>query len=224
MNTTKDEQQTSETNHIERTVLPLFSMPFYKSELGEPTKQALDFCHNTEYVRYKADNGWVSRNKYVLESKELVETKAMIMREFNIFMHNILSFEDKYQFYITNSWIQKISTGDYTHQHAHENSLVSGVYYLEVFEDSGDFTVEKSFDTMNILPTFITFNFREPNPLNSLSWTIRPRNGTFVLFPSHMSHNAGVNRNPKERYCIAFNSYVRGVFGTTDGVSDLVLR
>ena len=224
MNTTKDDQQNCEANRIERVVLPLFSMPFYKSELGEPTKQALDFCHNTEYVRYKADNGWVSRNKYVLESKELVETKAMIMREFNIFMHNILSFEDKYQFYITNSWIQKISTGDYTHQHAHENSLVSGVYYLEVFEDSGDFTVEKSFDTMNILPTFITFNFREPNPLNSLSWTIRPRNGTFVLFPSHMSHNAGVNRNPKERYCIAFNSYVRGVFGTTNGVSDLVLR
>ena len=224
MNTTKDEQQNNETNQIERAVVPLFSMPFYRSELGEPTKQALDFCHNTEYVRYKADNGWVSKNKYVLESKELVETKAMIMREFNIFMHNILSFDDKYQFYITNSWIQKISTGDYTHQHAHENSLVSGVYYLEVFEDSGDFTVEKSFDTMNILPTFVTFLFKESNPLNSLSWTIRPQNGTFVLFPSHMAHNAGVNRNAKERYCIAFNSYVRGVFGETDGVSDLVLR
>jgi hypothetical protein len=192
MNTTKDDQQNCEANRIERVVLPLFSMPFYKSELGEPTKQALDFCHNTEYVRYKADNGWVSRNKYVLEAKELVETKAMIMRELNVFMHEILSFEDEYSFYITNSWIQKISMGDYTHPHAHENSLISGVYYLEVFEDSGDFTVEKSYDTMNILPTFVTFNFKKSNPLNSHSWTIRPKNGTFVLFPSHMSHNAGV--------------------------------
>ena len=224
MNTTKAEKPNHEKNQIERSVTPLFSMPFYKSELGEPTQEALEFCRNAEYIRYQADNGWVSKNRYILESKELAETKSMILNEFNIFMHNILAFGDEYNFFITNSWIQKISTGDYTHSHAHENSLISGVYYLEVFEDSGDFSVEKMFSTMNILPTFVTFNFKQQTPLNSSSWTIRPNNGTFVLFPSHLSHNAGANRNPKDRYCIAFNSYVRGIFGATGGVSDLVLR
>jgi len=213
----------AETNDT-RQVLPLFSNPVYVAELGEPSQRATEFCKTAEYVRYAADNGWVSKNKYVLEAEPLAETRAVILREINTFLHEVLALEKDKTFYITNSWIQKISIGDWTHAHAHENSLLSGVYYVNVYEDSGDFYLEKTFDKMNLFPSLLTFGFTSKNLLNCQNWAIRPKNGTLVLFPSQVSHFAEANKNKNDRYCIAFNTYVRGVFGNPGGVSDLVLR
>jgi len=216
-------QKEQEQNNT-RQILPLFACPVYLAELGEPAQKTLDFCKNSEYERYDADNGWVSKSKYVLEAEPLSEARAVILRELNTFLYEILALEKDKTFYIANSWIQKISTGDWTHAHAHGNSIISGVYYTTVYEDSGDFYFEKSFDKWNLFPTFLTFQFASKNLLNCSNWGIRPKNGTLVLFPSHTSHYAEINKNKNDRYCIAFNTYVRGVFGDRGGVSDLVIR
>lgn len=225
MKLTKPSSSTANTNDaIKRSVYPLFSMPVYHAELGQPSNEVLNFCKKIKYHRYKADNGWVSENKYVLESRELKKLKKLLLFELNGFLHRTLELSDDYTFYINNSWVQKISRGDWTHQHAHENSLISGVYYVQVFEDSGDFTMEKSFDTFNLMPTFISFQFKNFNIFNSNAWTIKPNNGTLLIMGSHMSHSAGVNNNINDRYCIPFNVYVKGKFGVKGGVSDLVLK
>lgn len=209
---------------ISRTVTPLFSMPVYHAELGQPDPSVLDFCKSIDYVRYKADNGWVSVNKYVLDAPQLSGLKNLMLREMSIFLHQIISLSDEYEFYINNSWVQKISKGDWTHPHAHENSLISGVYYVNVYEDSGDFLMEKPVTNLNLIPSFLTFNFKEFNVLNSSSWKVKPKNGTLLIMGSHLVHSAGTNSNKKDRFCIPFNAYVRGKFGKDGVFSDLILN
>ena len=51
------------------------------------------------------------------------------------------------------------------------------------------------------------------NVYNSSSWTITPKNGTMVMFPSSVMHYVQPNEIIDERVSVAFNVIVRGEFG-----------
>lgn len=208
----------------QRHVLPLFSTPIYLAHLGEPPESLKESCRKLDYHRYGVDNGWVSQSKYALDLPQFVEVKQMLKRELDGFLHEVLSVSDNFEFYITNSWVQKHSKTDHAQNHYHINSLISGVYYVEVFEDSGDLVLEKQHENFNIFPSMLGFTYKNIGVLNAADWKVHPRNGTLIFFPSQVAHYSHNNLNDKDRYCIAFNTYVRGTFGVAGGVSDLFLR
>jgi uncharacterized protein (TIGR02466 family) len=208
----------------QRHVLPLFSTPIYIGQLEEPDQNVKDYCKALEYHRYGVDNGWVSKSKYALDLPQFSEVKALMQREIDGFLHEVLAIEDRYEFYITNSWVQKHSKTDHAQNHYHINSLLSGVYYVEVEEDSGDLVLEKHHEKFNIFPTMLGFTYKKTGVLNAADWKVHPKNGFLILFPSQVAHYSHNNKNDKDRYCIAFNVYVRGQFGVPGGVSDLTLR
>ena len=67
------------------------------------------------------------------------------------FVNNYLHTDDRhFEWYITNSWVLKHEPNDYNPAHSHANSLITGVYYLEVPEHSGDITFHKPDGLTNI--------------------------------------------------------------------------
>ena len=64
------------------------------------------------------------------------DLKKLILEQVNIFTTNYLKVVDA-EFYFLNSWINKHYPKDWAQDHMHENSILSGVYYLNTPKDAG---------------------------------------------------------------------------------------
>jgi hypothetical protein len=75
------------------------------------------------------------------------------------------------------------------HTHGSAKGQFSGVYYLQVFSDSG-----------NIM-------FYDDLFLNKIEYT--PVIGDLLIFPSYLPHSVNPNNNSKDRISIAFNFKIK---------------
>ena len=195
-------------------VTPLFSVPVFNTfiKILDDEKQ---FIRTLEYERVKPnDNGWINKqNTYLLNDEHLTNLKDEIQRVVNIYYHDVLHVEDYIDFYITNSWAIKHDSGDYAQTHYHKNSLVSGVAYIDVDENSGDFNLFGPEEYYNIFPNAFSFDYKKTDMTNSSKWKMRPVENMVILFPSNVKHSVDKSQSNKSRYCIAFNTYVKGTFG-----------
>lgn len=97
-----------------------------------------------------------------------------------------------------------------SHDHLRNNNQWSGVYYVQVGDsaksDSGGYTVfEDRFawgrEFLNTLPTYQNGTRRDqPREIS-----VKPDNGTMVMFPSSLAHRVNPYEGDNERITIAFN-------------------
>jgi uncharacterized protein (TIGR02466 family) len=201
------------------TVIPLFAVPLYTDNIG--TDYDLEFLKNVSlYERMESNNGFYSKDKFILEDPRLKSLKDMIQEHINAFV-GYLSISNDAEFYITNSWVVKHIKGDWGPSHYHGNSVISGVYYFDVDPSSGDIVFENRQD--NLFGKTLEFDFKEWNIFNSYEWSITPENGNIVLFPSHLSHRIKPSQSDL-RYCLPFNVFVRGKMGSSSLVSTLEIK
>ena len=52
------------------------------------------------------------------------------------------------------------------------------------------------------------------NIYNCKSWGFKPTTNDICLFPSVVLHSADANQSDEERWCIAFNVFVKGDIGS----------
>jgi hypothetical protein len=52
------------------------------------------------------------------------------------------------------------------------------------------------------------------NLYNCKSWSYTPKTNDICLFPSTVMHSADPNESDEERWCLAFNVFVRGDIGS----------
>jgi len=102
-----------------------------------------------------------------------------------------------------NFWININGHHDYNLIHDHQNSILSGVYYVSVPKDNmGDLVLHRG-DNMEF---FMTSKVeREPTMTNALSVTKQSKESTLYLFPSWIKHHVERNESNEERISIAFN-------------------
>lgn len=201
-------------------IFPLFAVPLFTSDIG--VDYNTDFLKEpTLFERMYEDNGYYTLDKNILDHPNLASLKTAInqqIRNFAGFLEMIVDFE----FYITSSWAVKHQQGDWGSRHYHSNSLISGVYYFDVADNTGDIIFENDQD--NLFGRTLKFQYHDMNIFNANEWSITPQNGTLVLFPSHLVHRINPNLNSKDRYCIAFNVFVKGTLGQGSKLSQLELK
>ena len=86
-------------------------------------------------------------------------------------------------------------------RHIHSNNYISAAYYVKTSENSGDIV----FHDPRSVTTFRYPKIAENNTLNSNIFTIQPKEGLLVLFPSYLYHSVDLNRSEEERIVISFN-------------------
>lgn len=203
------------------TVTPLFAVPLYQTVLNPLDADTLDFIKNLRYVRMPANNGDYTENKFVLDLPELANLRRDIQFNIDYFAHEVLDCDDNIQFEIQNSWINRHSQTDFAGSHRHNNSILSGVYYIDVESDSGAIIFEKDRSHYNLWTDTIEIGFNyqrhgdqnKLNVYNSDAWGVVPRKNELVIFPSLCYHSVQENKNSKQRYSLAFNVFPRGTFG-----------
>lgn len=163
----------------------------------------------------------ISENLYIFNSK-LKKIKQFCEQHIKIYAEQIIKPTEDLDFYITQSWLNVNKPGEYHRRHNHQNSIISGVFYVQTVEDD-----KIVFTDPNIkLKEFITFGEeREFNLWNSSQWKVPVNNTKLILFPSWLEHQVEPNQtDTTDRISLAFNCFVRGFVGNIGQVTELTLK
>jgi uncharacterized protein (TIGR02466 family) len=195
-------------------VIPLFSTPLFVGHIDIDLNLVLENISNLKYLKSFVP-GQGSENEKVLELKELSVLKNEVDKTFELYLHEILMYEksSNFGFNHESSWVNLHHKNDYSPVHAHQNSMYSFVFYVDVDENSGDIIFSQGSNS-----TFSYNAFDIPitsyNVYNSKQWIITPKNGMILIFPSHLPHCVTQNKSDRSRYSIAGNYFCRGTIST----------
>lgn len=130
-----------------------------------------------------------------LFSKALEETIEQVSAE--------LMIDPKCKTVVSDCWANINSPGSYNRKHTHFNSMLSGVYYPSVPENSGEIV----FTDPRIQAYVITLPVTRKTGFTSRRIRRTPSEGEFILFPSWLEHSVEMNKSDEERVSVAFNVF-----------------
>ena len=195
--------------------LSLFGIPIYFGKI-KLKQEEVNYIINSDYERVHIDNGFRTKDNYLLNNKNLKNLKKEVQNELNNFVYNQLKIKNNFKFMMLNSWGMKHVKNDWAQPHYHSNSFISGVVYLKTNKDSGYFSFNKSSDWNNISSNFLKFEYTEYTQENSDTWNILPEEGDIIFFPSFLTHSVSKNTSDEDRYCCSFNFYPNVVIKTKE--------
>jgi len=197
-------------------VYPLFSTPVYVNNVGDFDRPDLDALEYSSSIPGGGGtyNFLSSVDKNVLDRPEFGHVRELVMKEVETYAREILAVNEKIRFYITNSWVNRHRRGQSAGPHVHHNSLLSGVLYLKVTENSGDIVFHRNALSLIPFPPALDLDMDRFNLYNCESWGHKPKTNDICLFPSVVMHSVDPNESDEERWCLAFNVFVRGEIGS----------
>lgn len=188
---------------------PLFSTPVYVNNVGDfPRPDVKRLEYTTGHYRFAT-----SVDKRVLHRPEFKGIHDLVMREVESYTREVLGVSRTIEFYVTDSWINIYRPGEGAVPHTHNNSLISGVLYLKVNETSGDLVFQRDIHSLVPFPPALDLDMDFFNIYNCKSWSYKPKVNDICLFPSVVMHAADPNQSNEDRWCLAFNVFVRGNIG-----------
>ena len=127
------------------------------------------------------------------------ELAPIILREATRFARELDMQIEKYPPRITDFWVNIFGKGHAQDVHRHPNSIISGVYYVQVPADAGDLILHTPADD-ELLPPI-----ERTNQLNAATQQWKPIAGQMLMFRSWLRHSVMPNRSAEERISVAFD-------------------
>ena len=202
--------------------MPLFSKVFYMKHLEIDTDKIISMIDNHfensgTNTSIDVDNiSSVSISKSILELENFIDLKKQLMNELNNFFHNVMNYESDFK--ITTSWFTKSQNSQSANYHNHNNSMFSGILYLQTDENSGDISFE-DFNNRRY-----KLNVKEYNIYNCTEYQIKPIEGLLILFPSEVHHKILKNNSNIVRHSLAFNIIPVGEIGSGDSYLNIEVK
>lgn len=175
------------------------------------------FFKKTSKMTYGNYGNLVSTNRCVLDDPDLSEINEFCLNSAREFIKIYNPPKNYFELYITQSWINYTSKEQSHHKHSHPNSFISGVFYINANKEH-----DKIFFLSPHSP-LLTYETETYNIFNSEEWFVPVETNMLVLFPSSLKHYVRVNTEPHVRTSLAFNTFVKGTFGTEKTLTELNL-
>tara|TARA_R110002051_G_scaffold136159_2_gene208883 strand:- start:591 stop:1205 length:615 start_codon:yes stop_codon:yes gene_type:complete len=201
---------------VKSTINGIFQTPIYFSKLNRKlTKKELSFIKKTTSDSYKNDGNTTSNNTYILNQKVFKNLKTELDLIIQDYFNKVICSADNITPFITQSWLNYTETNQYHHKHAHPNSLVSGVFYINC---------DEQFDKIKFYNE--TYKAIKPaikkwNLWNSESWWFSVKTGDIIMFPSSLTHSVETKKGNNTRISLAFNVFIKGTFGSNKDLIEL---
>jgi len=203
---------------IESTINGIFPTPIYISKLDrELTPLELKFVDKNKKDHYKNDGNITSNNNYILNEKPFTNIKKELDLRVQDYFDKVISPANNITPYITQSWLNYTETNQYHHKHAHPNSLVSGVFYINCHEE------HDKIKFFNDNYRTIKLEVKDWNMWNSESWWFSVKTGDVILFPSSLTHMVETKQGDNTRISLAFNVFIKGTVGNNKNLTELHL-
>jgi uncharacterized protein (TIGR02466 family) len=169
-------------------------------------------------------NHFKSIESYCLDLPGMEKLKAYIEKEVKDFYVHGLAIDGDIM--ITQSWVNRNINGGGTHTHYHNNSVISGVYYMDVPDNSTlikFYKADVDRSTVYRLEPEVNPNLFEGNPYAQTVATIPVANSEILLFPSYLPHSVPDMATSKDRWTLAFNT-VPVILGSRNTLTELLIK
>ena len=198
----------------------IFPCPVYliKRDIDLSSREEKDISRIIKRGVYKNYGNSTTEDHNIFNNR-LEKIKRFCELHLDNYIKQIIVPNKKINLYITQSWLNVTKPNEFHHEHFHQNSIISGVFYVSTVEnDSITF-----FDPNSKIKNLIKITTNEYNPFNSTDMTFSVKDNQLILFPSWMNHSVQANKSTKDRISISFNTFVRGSIGVSDDLNELVL-
>jgi len=179
-----------------------------------------NLVHKLNFVDF--DNDDIIKKSYHLKSIEQGVQKTNVKgwqsdsiidnQNFKPFLetlfHGVSSYL-KFDFEVTNAWLNINSPGSYNISHIHPNSTLSGVFWMQTPDNCGNIVFENS----NRFCSSPLMKYYDDN-LNNIynhhdTFYFIPKSGLMILFPSDLSHHVEENQSDIDRISLSFNFVIK---------------
>jgi len=184
----------------------LFPTPVAKFELGRDLSEVeREHLFNLETRSNQGNTTSVDNN--VLDKPELHSLTEFLNGSLQEYFNAVYSPKTDAELLITQSWVNYTKPGQFHHKHAHPNSLVSGVFYIQAAKETDKlYFFKDGFQQIKIMP-------KDFNLYNSDSWWLEAATGTLYLFPSSLQHMVEQVTGDDTRISLSFNTFPKGNIG-----------
>ena len=202
----------------EAIIHSIFPTPVYLSKLDRKlTSLELKFVDKNKKDFYKNEGNITTNNNYILNEKPFSNIKKELDLKVQDYFQKVISSTDATTPYITQSWLNYTEKNQYHHKHAHPNSLVSGVFYINCHEE------HDKIKFFNDNYKTIKLEVKDWNLFNSESWWFSVKTGDIILFPSSLVHMVETKEGDNTRISLAFNVFIKGTVGNNKNLTELII-
>jgi uncharacterized protein (TIGR02466 family) len=192
-------------------LLLLFPTAVVKNNIGRSfTKEEMDCFLNIPMRPTKVNNNEThaqSLNFDVAASiglEELKDIRQFCEAQLKNYMEEIEGIDtDRAPLKITQSWVNRIVPQGYHSAHNHKNSYLSGVLYIKCLpNDSIQFT-----NRIVLFDTMLEFPKKKITDVNAEVISVSVQDGDFIIFPSLVPHQVGINETDDIRMSLSFDTF-----------------
>ena len=194
--------------------LSLFPTAVSCFEYNDLSKKEIEFIKKQDTRSNTGNTTSVDNN--ILENKQLKKLKQFIENSVNQYFELIYQPKNKVVPYITQSWCNYTKEGQFHHKHAHPNSFISGVFYVQADKEKDKIYFFKE-GSEKIKP-----ESKEYNIFNSDSWWVPTNTNNLIIFPSSLTHMVEEVKGA-ERISLSFNTFLKGYIGNDKELAGLHL-
>lgn len=201
-----------------KKVTGLFPTPVFSNTLDrELTENELAFIKENENKIRPNTGNYSSIDNQILESRELASIKKFFMDNIQSYFDDIICPRDAVSPYISLSWLNYTYDQGFHHSHCHNNSIISGVFYIQTNEDD-----KIHFSKLTASP--IQFTSKNYHEFNSQVWWLPAEKNCLLLFPSDLYHEVKNHDSDETRISLSFNVFVKGKIGSLEDLSYIELK
>ena len=153
----------------------------------------------------KASNygGWQSKSYDILSERPIAIERFIQALQQSV--NECTKMAGMMDLQICDYWWNINKKGDYNHVHHHRDSVLSGVYYIDIPKDSeADIHFEREDPAEYFLPRHIP----KRNHITALRASYKPVTGGCLIFPSWVKHSVDTNKSDKDRISMSFNTSI----------------
>ena len=185
-------------------MLNLFATPILIKTLTLNVQEIEQYCYavqKTSFGRTISNrNGWQSLPLQINNS---------LHSFYNELLHTLNEYKEqvdaKGTVVLGDVWININKKGSSNIPHLHNNSFMSGVYYVKTVKDCGNLYFQNA-NPVNYDWQSYHFNNSKCNLYCNDTWDITPNTNDIIIFPSWAKHGVHSNITNADRISISFNA------------------
>tara|TARA_R110002096_G_scaffold434702_1_gene657575 strand:- start:601 stop:1221 length:621 start_codon:yes stop_codon:yes gene_type:complete len=196
-------------------VANLFPVPVAMFEYGKPSNKELEVIKSFEMGENLSNRHSINHN--VLDDERLVGLKSFIEDSLKVYISETICPSPDMTYYITNSWINITQGGQHHQVHSHQNSIVSGTFYVDVENDKDKITFTQEATQNPLMSDMMIHDIDIRTPYNCLEWDVPIQTGQLLFFPSSVRHGVPPREDrTTDRISLSFNTFVKGLVSKGD--------
>ena len=183
-----------------------FPIPYYLNQADEwiiddIQEELISVCDDIEWERrmhWRSDAHSLIPNAFnrnIIDEYDCKNFKSFLDDSIKAYVTPLID-NAPFSYAISASWLTKTEKGQYTSEHSHGSSDISGVYYIKTNGNDGKLGFNSPHQSSASNPLMCNIVYKHKIPLDV---------GVIALWPGYLSHDTDANQTDDTRISMSFN-------------------